>query len=188
MSTYSGFRDTPSYPPILSGLALLVAVAGSAGSIWLSIGMKLQACPLCFYQRSFALGAMAVLCVGLASRLEQGVPLGLLALPLALAGLLIAIFHVRLEWTGVLECPLGILGYGSAPQQSLAFFGLLSFLLFLDAVLAPRRTLLGICCALALALALAWCCLNSNPPLAAPPEEAWSGRHVICRRPFVPPQ
>ena len=38
-------------------LALLIALIGTAGSLWLSVGMGLKGCPLCFYQRSFVIAA-----------------------------------------------------------------------------------------------------------------------------------
>ena len=44
--------------------SLLVALLALAGSLWLSIGMKLKACPLCFYQRTFVMGVVAVMGIG----------------------------------------------------------------------------------------------------------------------------
>src|SRR5262245_61043536 len=102
--------------------ALAVSLVAGAGSLYLSIGMKLQACPLCFYQRAFMLGTFAVLATGLFAGLGRTVSLGLLAFPLVIAGLAIAGTHVNLERTGTLECPTGVLGLGTAPQQSLAAF------------------------------------------------------------------
>ena len=49
-------------------LALLWALATVGGSLWLSLGMGLQACPLCFYQRSFAMGTAAILLMALLAR------------------------------------------------------------------------------------------------------------------------
>lgn len=45
-------------------LSFLVALAALLGSLWLSIGMGLKACPLCLYQRTFVMGVAAVLGVG----------------------------------------------------------------------------------------------------------------------------
>jgi hypothetical protein len=39
---------------VVTWLALVAALVVSAGSLWLSLGMNLVACPLCFYQRTFA--------------------------------------------------------------------------------------------------------------------------------------
>ena len=41
-----------------------LALVGTAGSLYLSLGMGLKACPLCFYQRTFVMAALAVLLVG----------------------------------------------------------------------------------------------------------------------------
>ena len=102
--------------------ALAFACAGLAGSLALSWGLALKPCPLCFYQRSFVMGIVAVLAMGLLSGSARPGGLGLLALPLAVAGLGVALFHVRLELAGKLECPEGLLGLGTAPKQSLAVF------------------------------------------------------------------
>src|SRR5262249_42769858 len=42
-----------------------VAVLALVGSLALSLGLGLRACPLCFYQRTFVMGVMAVLGMGL---------------------------------------------------------------------------------------------------------------------------
>src|ERR687886_605295 len=104
--------------------ALAVALAGLAGSLFLSLGMGLKACPLCFYQRAFMMSLVAVLGMGLLAGAARPGRLALLALPLATAGLGVALFHVSLEVRGKLECPRGVLGLGTAPQQSLAAFAL----------------------------------------------------------------
>jgi disulfide bond formation protein DsbB len=110
-------------------LALVVAVLALWGSLYLSLGMGLKACPLCLYQRTFVMGALGVLGIGwLAGAGRSGI-LGLLALPGAVGGLGVAVFHEYLEQTGKLECPAGILGLGTAPQQSLAALLLLSVIL-----------------------------------------------------------
>src|SRR5438132_4407502 len=93
--------------------ALLMSLVALAGSLWLSIGMQLKACPLCLYQRTFVMGVVGVLATGLltgARRVE------ILALPIATAALAVGVFHEYLELTGKLECPKGILNLGSAPQ------------------------------------------------------------------------
>src|SRR5258708_36470513 len=91
-------------------LPLLVALLALAGSLWLSIGMKLKACPLCFYQRTFVMGVVAVLGVGLLTGRRHRAVLNLLALPLVVGALGVALFHVYLELTDKLECPAGVLG------------------------------------------------------------------------------
>src|SRR5437868_5534791 len=115
---------TPGYPPsraasFWSWAALLVALVALAGSLYLSLGMGLKACPLCFYQRTFVMGLVGVLGMGLLTKTGPSGRLGLLALPLAAAGLGVALFHVYLELAGRLECPQGLFGWGTAPKQSL---------------------------------------------------------------------
>jgi disulfide bond formation protein DsbB len=100
------------WAPLLVALVALVALAGS---LWLSLGMGLKACPLCFYQRTFVMGVVAVLLVGLLSGQHHRTVLNLLALPLVVGGLGVAVFHVHLEQSGILECPAGVMGIGTAP-------------------------------------------------------------------------
>src|SRR5262249_33921021 len=83
---------------ILTWLACLVALAASAGSVYLSMGMGLKACPLCFYQRTLVMGVFGVLLVGLVTGAPRS-GLCLLALPLAAAALGVAGYHVYLELT-----------------------------------------------------------------------------------------
>src|SRR5438874_2723515 len=98
----------PSPPPAPPGqgwliwTALVLALVASAGSVWLSVGMGLQACPLCFYQRAFAMAVLAVLATGLTAGLGRIVPISLLAVPISAAGLVVALMHVRLELNGTL--------------------------------------------------------------------------------------
>jgi hypothetical protein len=106
-------------------VALGVAAVAVAGSLTLSLGLNLKACPLCFYQRAFAMSALAVLGMGIAAGLGRSGSLAFVALPLAVAGLGVAVFHTWLEGSGKLECPPGLLGLGTAPQQSLIIFVLL---------------------------------------------------------------
>ncbi len=169
-------------------LALGVALATSAGSLYLSLGMKLQACPLCFYQRAFALAALAVLAVGLIAQLAPTASISAMALPLANAGLAVAGFHVSLEANGTLECPLGVFGLGTVPTQSLAAFALLTALLLLDAFGAAARQQVASAGAIALGLLLALACCTSNPPLPPAPTKEHAGPPIVCRRPYVAPE
>src|SRR5437016_11289971 len=99
----SSSRDTA--PLSLVWPSLLVALVALAGSLWMSIGMKLKACPFCFYQRTFVMGVVAVLGVGLLTGQRHRAVLNLLALPLVIGAVAVAIFHVYVERTGTLECP-----------------------------------------------------------------------------------
>jgi disulfide bond formation protein DsbB len=113
----------------ITGLALVAALLAVAGSLYLSIGMELKACPLCFYQRTFAMAAVAVLGLGMLLPGVRVSVLHVLALPAAVGGLAIAVWHCYLEGSGRLECPAGVFALGSAPQQSLAIYVILLGLL-----------------------------------------------------------
>lgn len=164
-------------------VAFVVAALALAGSLFLSVGMHLKACPLCFYQRTFVMSLVAVLGLGLLVGVAPPGRLSLLACPLAVAGLGVAGFHVWLEVSGRLECPQGVLGLGSAPQQSLGAFVVLSGLLSLDAVRSGGSLphLLG---ALLLGAALAIASCVSNPPMPDPPATPYPGPPEVCRPPY----
>jgi disulfide bond formation protein DsbB len=126
----SPIREEPTPAARWEPLALAAAILTLIGSLYLSMGMGLVACPLCFYQRTFIMGVVGVLGVGMALRLPMAPgTLSLLALPLAVAGLGVALIHSNLVWTEVLACPLGIFGLGSAPFQSLIAYAVVTALL-----------------------------------------------------------
>jgi disulfide bond formation protein DsbB len=171
------------------GLPLLVAFMALAGSLWLSIGMGLKACPLCFYQRTFVMGVVAVLGVGVLTGERHRPVLNLLALPLAVAGFGVAAFHVFLELTGKLECPGGIMGIGTAPQQSLVGLALLLVLVAVGVVrsgIVGEGHLLAPVAALAMGLLLAWGAVVSAPPMPPAPTKAYEAPLEICRPPYRP--
>lgn len=165
-------------------LVFLLAVAGLAGSLYLSLGMSLKACPLCFYQRTFVMSLVAVLGMGLLLGAGGGARLGLLGLPLAAAGLGVACFHVFLELRGKLECPAGLLGLGSAPQQSLVLFAALTAMLFLETIRTGGKWRFAqITGALAIGGLLALASCTSNPPLPSPPSQPYAQPPDVCRPP-----
>lgn len=169
--------------------ALVVALATLAGSLFLSLGMGFKACPLCFYQRTFAMSLVAVLGMGLVAGAGRRGQLSLLALPLAAAGLGVALFHVSLEITGKLECPRGVLGLGTAPQQSLIAFLVLFALLLADVLRSPKAgagTWAALVGAVVLGGLLAVASSISNPPMPAPPKEPYGKPPDVCRPPFRP--
>jgi hypothetical protein len=181
--------STPPAPlafTVCAWAAFAVAVVGLAGSLFLSLGMHLKACPLCFYQRTFVMSLGAVLGMGLLTGVRPN-HLALLALPLAFAGLGVALFHVRLEATGKLECPRGVLGLGTAPKQSLATFVLLSVLL-LGSALSGEPAGGGKWAALfggvLLGALLALASYTSNPPPPPVPTKPYPGPPEICRPPY----
>jgi hypothetical protein len=136
------------------------------------------------------MGAVAVLAMGLLAGAARPGRLGLLALPLAVAGLGVALFHVRLELTGRLECPQGLLGLGTAPKQSLAVFVVLTALLAVDALLGARGPAGwgGLIGGVVLGGLLAAASCTSNPPMPAPPKGPYASPHPdICRPPYRSP-
>lgn len=152
--------------------ALVLAWLMVAGSLFLSLGMGLNACPLCLYERTFVMSAAAVLLVGVASGSAiRPNRLCLLALPAAAGGLGVAAFHVYLDRTGVLDCPLGVFGIGTAPDQSLVGHVLLIVALGVGLLAKSAEDQPPIAVSagsLALGLALAYGAIASAPPLPPP--------------------
>ena len=166
--------------------SLLTAVAMSVGSVYLSIGMGLKACPLCFYQRTFAMSVAAVLLIGLLSGGPRSI-LNLLVLPLTVAGAAIAGNHLFLEFTGRLECPKGIYGYGTAPQQSLAAYILLVIVVMVGVARSGRigsMHRMVFPTGIVLGIILAWACVTSAPPPPPVPTEPYKSAPDMCRPPF----
>jgi Disulfide bond formation protein DsbB len=185
----------PAPTTSLAWCALVLALLITGASLWLSLGMHLVACPLCLYQRTFIMGVAAVLLTGLLSGAGQKVSLGLLALPLALAGLVVASFHFYLELSGTLECPQGLFQQGSAPKQSVMVCTMLVFLLLADAVRYPAPVvgkLLGIVAALVVAGGCAYGLIVSGPKLPdqrpTKPYDPTKEPLLTCRRPFKAPE
>ncbi len=180
----------PRSVSILTCLCAVVAAVGVAGSLYLSIGMGLKACPLCFYQRAFAMASLAILVVGPFPRGTLAAPArALLALVPAAAGLGVAAFHVSLELRDVLECPKSIAEILTAPKQSLAFFVVLVTAL---CGAASRRSRFGagrLLLAFVLGCLLSWGSIASAPPLPAAPTSAYPSDKPfdMCRPPYVTP-
>jgi hypothetical protein len=173
--------------PAVVCVPLVVALLALAGSLWLSMGMKLKACPFCFYQRTFVMGVVAVLGIGVLTGPRHRVVLNVLALPLVIGGFAVAVFHVYLEVSGKLECPAGILGIGTAPQQSLT---VLTLLLVVVAVGLYRsqhfeeRHAVAMSAAVVLGLLLAWAAITSSPPMPPAPSRRYTTPLDMCRPPF----
>lgn len=168
-------------------LALAVALAGAAGSLWLSIEMDLEACALCLYQRSFVLAVIGILITSLVAGSRISGLAAVLSLPSAMGGLGVAAFHVMLELRGTLECPPGVLGLGTAPQQSLAMFVLLTVLLLVASLRGARGGELrglGWATALILGCAFAAGSIASAPPLPEAPDKPYADELKKCRPPF----
>ncbi len=169
-------------------LALLIAAGGTGGSLWLSLGKKLKACPLCFYQRSFVIAPLGVLLLGALSGTGHWGLFALLALPAAAPGLAIAVFHVYLELSGKLECPPGALNLGSVPKQSCLMFVLLTVALVFQALEAEVAGPLGAAGLVALSLVfgalLAAGSVAATPGPPPPPKEPYPEPPETCRPPY----
>lgn len=168
-------------------LLLLLAIIALSGSLYLSVVMGLKACPLCLYQRAFVMGVVSVLLIGAATRKRFGGAPILMALPLATAGLAIAGFHVYLELVGRLECPKGVFGLGTAPQQSLTVFGLIVVLMLAGIARRdrdPESEGFPVVTSILLGLLFAWAAVASAPPLPAAPTKAYEQPLDMCRPPF----
>ena len=165
-------------------LPLLLAIGALAGSLWLSLGMNLKACPLCLYQRTFVMGVVGVLGVGVLTGQRYRGVLNHLALPLTIAAVGVAGFHVFLEQTGKLECPAGILGVGTAPQQSLALLTVLLIAVaggvFGSGNAATAASFGGVL----LGGLFAWGSIASAPPGLPIPTKAYETPLEMCRPPY----
>ena len=135
------------------------------------------------------MGVACVLLLGLLVGAGRSSPLCLLSLPLAAGGLGVAGFHVFLEASGKLECPLGLFDQGTAPKQSLAVFTMLLVLLLADVMQSYGSgggKFASILAALILGGAAAYGCIVSSPPLPPIPDKPYPGKFLICRPPYVP--
>jgi len=173
--------------------ALALSLVGAVGGLLLTWMAGLTACTLCFYQRVFMMSCLGVLGVGALTRDMKPGRASLLALPAAMGGFAVAVFHVNLEMTGKLECPNGLFGLATAPVQSLVAFGLLVVLLGGDLIEARKAghgiPILGLGAAL-LGLVFAVALIFSGPPLPTYSEEPgfqkrfkYQGPAVECRPP-----
>lgn len=161
-------------------IAVALAAIGTLGSLYLCLGMGLKACPLCFYQRTFIMSAVAVLSVGLLVDRSRADLLCLLCLPLSVAGLGVAAFHEYLVLAGNLECPMAIFGIGTAPVQSLAVF----LLLTASVAMGSIRSAGSIAGSFVLGLLLVWGCVASAPPMPPAPAKPYDQPLETCRPPF----
>jgi hypothetical protein len=177
--------------PAYTWAALVLAALAALGGFYLSVVDKKAPCPLCFYQRAFAVATFGVLLLGLLTGMNARISVATLALPVAAAGLGVALWHVNLERQGML-CPAGVFGISTAPRQSMIAYGLLCAVLLLDAY-QPGRLGNGfgpVAGAVVLGLALSVPCFyggsNVQPKWYQdiPPAEYEKERPSIC----VPPQ
>jgi disulfide bond formation protein DsbB len=174
-------RPAPNLKILWTRLALFVSVVGVVGSLYLSLGMELKACSLCFYQRAFIMSVAAILALGL---YMPGIPAAVLT-PLALApaaaGGWIAVVHVYLDATGVLECPIGVTGFLVAPQESLVVYLLLMIFLLIDLFHQNRYVMRGIG-AILIGYVLASTSMKATPPGREPTAPYQTPKIDECRK------
>lgn len=191
--------DTES--PSRSGLATFsgllafgLAMIGSLGSVYLSIGLGLKACPLCFYQRSFMMAAAVSLLMSFWLDGVRSTRSCFVALPFAWAGLGVAAFHEYLVLNGKLECPPALFGWGDGPAQSLAVFCVLTAVCLSGAIAnrcnSAKQGIPSILVAILVGVGVAWSCIASAPPLPPTPIQPYDSSKQpfdMCRPPFVKP-
>lgn len=171
----------------LAWMTLGWSLLGTAGSLYLSVGMKLRACPLCFYQRSFVMAVFTVYLMAAWAGIQPSATWATLAWPLGVAGMGVAAFHEWLVLKRVLECPKGVGGLGSAPLQSLLMFLVLVILLAVHALAgATDGAWFSLGLGFVVGLVLAGTSIWSSPPLPPVPTQAYAEPLVICRPPYVP--
>jgi disulfide bond formation protein DsbB len=172
-------------------VALMLAVVAAGGSLYLSLGLGLKACPLCFYQRTFAIAAVFVVVMLLYLDGVHSPRACLVSLPLATSGLGVAAFHVYLVQTGKLECPPALFGWGDGPMQSLAVFAALTIACLAGAWSSRRADggsgLPVVVVAVLIGVGAAWACIASSPPLPPTPKQPYDAIQQpfdTCRPPF----
>ena len=104
----------------LLGAAWLVATTATVGSLYLSDGIGLEPCELCWYQRIAMYPLVVVLGVAFMRRDGQ---VWKTALPLTLIGALISAYHVTIQFQPSLE----VTQCSSATPCSMRFFQLYGF-------------------------------------------------------------
>jgi hypothetical protein len=177
------------YAPLLT---LVFAAAAAAGSLYLSLGMGLKACPLCFYQRTFAFALVAVTATGLAVFGKASGKLNLLTLPLAVGGLGVAGFHLWLVLSGKLACPNGFADLGPAPLQSTAAFVLILLPILYGVFIESRAECLKpLPLSAGVLLGLAAVYGSTTPGLSPganpPPQQQAEGEKLdTCKKPYQP--
>ena len=122
----------------LLAFGTLVAVVATTGSLYLSLGLGLIPCELCWYQRILMYPLVAVLGVAL---VEKRATVYRTVLPLSLLGGSIAAYHSWLQLTASgLQCGVG----GSCATVLLRVFGLTIPNLSLVAFLLVSLTAVGL--------------------------------------------
>jgi hypothetical protein len=101
-----------------------------------------------------------------------------LALPAAAGGGAVAAWHTYLDWTGALECPMGVTGHLTAPQESLIVF-LILIVLLLGELLQQRKYILQGIAAILVGVVFCITCVKGVPENPPSPTGPLDG----CRKP-----
>jgi hypothetical protein len=183
--------------------ALLIALVGVWGTLWLTFVLGLTACPLCFFQRVFMMGTATVLLVGLFGGQPRSGYLSLVTLPLTVAGLGIAGMHVYLEYDGKLQCPDGVLvlayenwrgddeihqqleGFLTPPKESLIVFTLLFLVQIVDVIRSRTRGGFGLGALLAAMIVGGGLCYGTWASRG--PSPTYAPEVKVCRPPKAAP-
>lgn len=168
-----------------SWAALVSAIASTAGSIYLSLGLGLIACPICYYQRTFAIAVLMILAIGVLSPLRATHHLNVLALAPTVGGMAIAMIHTWLDAVGQQICPQGLFGLGTSAQQSLTSYVMIIVPLIVgirDDIRAEAITRSSTVVAILLGGSMAVLCVIASP------EVPMLDQHdpLICYRPTLP--
>lgn len=102
---------------LLLGFATLVAAVATAGSLYLSLGLGLVPCELCWYQRILMYPLVVILGMATYENRSRG---SLTALPLAALGVVVATYHSWLQ----LSASGGVCTTGGCTAVLLRVFGL----------------------------------------------------------------
>lgn len=133
-------RDVAGQCRLLLGLAWLVAAVSTAGSLYFSAVVGFEPCMLCWYQRIAMYPLVLVLAVGWITGDRQSWRWGL---PLAGSGLLLALYHISVQFRPALDvgmcaegvpCSaryLSVFGWVSIPVLAAGGFLLIGALLLL---------------------------------------------------------
>jgi prepilin signal peptidase PulO-like enzyme (type II secretory pathway) len=136
------------------------------------------------------MSAAGVLWIGMLTHARRtGLPC-LLALPATAGGLCVAAFHTYLESIGRLECPAGIFGWGTAPQQALAGILVLAGAIGIGATRGRREIhygFLAVVVAIVVGVLLGWSAIRSAPPMPPVPAQRYESPPDVCRPPFRSP-
>lgn len=98
--------------------ALLVAIVATSGSLYLSIGLGLTPCHLCWWQRIFMYPLVLILGVSRIYRVDK---VTFYVLPMSILGLGVSLYHSYLQLTSDALC-----GTGGCSAILFKLFGLFS--------------------------------------------------------------